>query len=270
LVFGLNYLWFSESEGADIPSSCWSATPWHKCLGNLYQELVIGGTTQGLVDAGYLVPFRPFAPSHVDLSDVRTVAGDFDLEGLDKAMNTAKLTADIVETWLDRGEGRPTLCFAVNRAHAQNLCDAFNRAGVPAAYVDGETPLDERDELAVDFKAGKYKIICNVGVMTTGVDLPFVSCLIIARPTKSEMLCCQIVGRGLRLADGKKDCIILDHSDTTKRLGFVTDMIHHELNMGKKSDGGCSKGMGRTKAEGVSEMHIPSTAKNEGLSELRG
>jgi len=241
VVYDLYNRWFNDPEWADIPIIGLSATPWTKGLGKLYQDLVIGETTQGLIDAGYLVPFRPFAPSHVDLSDVRTVAGDFDLEGLDKAMNTAKLTADIVETWLDRGEGRPTLCFAVNRAHAQNLCDAFNRAGVPAAYVDGETPLDERDELAVDFKAGKYKIICNVGVMTTGVDLPFVSCLIIARPTKSEMLWCQIVGRGLRLADGKKDCIILDHSDTTKRLGFVTDIIHHELNMGKKRDGGAAK-----------------------------
>lgn len=241
VVYDLYERWFNDPEWADVPIIGLSATPWTKGLGKLYHDLVIGETTQGLIDAGYLVPFRPFAPSHVDLSGVRTIAGDYDLEGLDKAMNTAKLTADIVETWIEKGENRPTLCFAVNRAHAQNLCDAFNRAGISAAYVDGETPLDERDDLAVNFRNGKYRVICNVGVMTTGVDLPFVSCLILARPTKSEMLYCQIIGRGLRLAEGKTDCIILDHSDTTKRLGFVTDIIHYELNMGKKRDGGVQK-----------------------------
>ena len=241
VVYDLYKRWFDDPEWADVPIIGLSATPWTKGLGKLYQSLVIGETTQGLIDKGYLAPFRAFAPSHVDLSSVKTIAGDYDLEGLDRAMNTAKLTADIVETWLERGEYRPTLCFAVNRAHAQNLCDAFNRAGIPAAYVDGETPLDERDELAQDFRAGKYKVICNVGVMTTGVDLPFVACLIIARPTKSEMLWCQIVGRGLRPSPGKTDCIILDHSDTTQRLGFVTDIIHYELNDGKKRAGGTQK-----------------------------
>lgn len=241
VVFDLYKRWFTDPEWKDVPIIGLSATPWTKGLGKLYDALVIGTTTQELIDLGYLAPFRAFAPSHVDLTGVKTVAGDYDVEGLDKAMNTAKLTADIVETWIEKGEGRPTLCFAVNRAHAQNLCDAFNRSGVAAAYVDGETPLDERDELAVDFKNGKYKIICNVGVMTTGVDLPFVSCLILARPTKSEMLYCQIIGRGLRPSEGKTDCIILDHSDTTKRLGFVTDIIHHELDVGKKRDGGVQK-----------------------------
>jgi superfamily II DNA or RNA helicase len=241
IVYDVYNRWFNDPAWADIPIIGLSATPWTKGLGKLYQGLVIGETIQGLIDSGHLAPFKAFAPSHVDLTGVRTVAGDYDLEGLDKAMNTAKLTADIVETWLEKGEDRPTLCFAVNRAHAQNICDAFNRAGVSAAYVDGETPLDERDDLAQDFKAGRYKIICNVGVMTTGVDLPFVSCLILARPTKSEMLYTQIVGRGLRPSQGKTDCIILDHSDTTQRLGFVTDIIHHELNDGKKRDGGVQK-----------------------------
>jgi len=241
VVYDLYHRWFNDPEWADVPIIGLSATPWTKGLGKLYSALVIGTTTQELIDMGYLAPFRAFAPSQVDLTGVKTVAGDYDVDGLDKAMNTAKLTADIVETWIERGEDRPTLCFAVNRAHAQNLCDAFNRSGVPAAYVDGETPLDERDDLAVDFKSGKYKVICNVGVMTTGVDLPFVSCLILARPTKSEMLYCQIIGRGLRPADGKQDCIILDHSSTTQRLGFVTDIIHHELDVGKKRDGGSKK-----------------------------
>ena len=234
VVFDLYKRWLNDSEWSKVPFIGLSATPWTKGLGKLWGELVIGTTTQKLIDEGHLSKFRVFAPSKPDLEKVKTIAGDYDIAGLEKAMNQSKLVADIVETWIKLGEYRPTLCFAVNRAHAQNICDSFNRAGIPAAYVDGETPLDERDELSQQFKRGEFKVICNVGVMTTGVDLPFVSCLILARPTKSEMLYCQIVGRGLRRSAGKTDCLILDHSDTTARLGFVTDIHHDELDDGKK------------------------------------
>lgn len=241
VVFDLYNRWFNDAGWGNTPFIGLSATPWTKGLGKLWDDLVIGATTQDMIDQGHLCPFRVFAPSKPDLEGIKTVAGDYDLSGLDKAMNKTAITADIVKTWIEKGEDRPTLCFAVNRAHAANICDEFNRAGVPAAYVDGETPLDERDELAQDFKAGRYKIICNVGVMTTGVDLPFVSCLILARPTKSEMLFVQIIGRGLRIAEGKSDCLILDHSDTTARLGFVTDIHHTTLDDGTKKQGGGDK-----------------------------
>jgi DNA repair protein RadD len=70
-------------------------------------------------------------------------------------------------------------------------------------------------------------VVCNVGCLTTGIDWD-VRCIVLARPTKSEMLFVQIIGRGLRPAEGKENCLILDHSDTHLRLGFVTD-IHHEV-----------------------------------------
>lgn len=234
IVFDLYERWFNRPDWKNVPFIGLSATPWTKGLGKLYDDLIIGATTQDMIDKGHLCKFRVFAPSKPNLEGIKTVAGDYDLAGLDKAMNQKALVGDIVKTWLEKSEGRPTLCFAVNRAHAANICDDFNRAGIPAAYVDGETSLDERDDLAQEFKQGIYKVICNVGVMTTGVDLPFVSCLILARPTKSEMLFVQIVGRGLRPVQGKEDCLILDHSDTTARLGFVTEIGYDHLNDGKK------------------------------------
>jgi len=237
VVFDLYKRWFNDPDWNKIPIIGLSATPWTKGLGKLYDELIVGTTTQQLIDEGYLSKFRVYAPSKPDLDGIKTVAGDYDMTGLGNAMNKAALVADIVSTWIKLADDRPTICFAVNRAHAANICDSFNRAGIAAAYVDGETPLDERDDLAKQFKNGDYKVICNVGVMTTGVDLPFVSCLILARPTKSEMLYCQIVGRGLRMFDGKDDCLILDHSDTTARLGFVTDIHYEVLDDGKKRQG---------------------------------
>jgi DNA repair protein RadD len=75
------------------------------------------------------------------------------------------------------------------------------------------------------------QVVCSVGTLTTGIDWD-VRCIILARPTKSEILYVQIIGRGLRTGVGKDYCLILDHSDTTLRLGFVTDIHHEELNDG--------------------------------------
>jgi DNA repair protein RadD len=234
VVFELYKRWFEDPEWKDIPIIGLSATPWAKGLGKLYSKLVIGETTQGLIDREILSPFRVFAPSHPDLDGVKTVAGDYDLDGLGKAMNKPQLVADIVQTWLDKAEDRPTLIYCVNRAHAQNIADAFNAAGIRCGYMDGTMPVDMRDDILEQFRNGYLKMIANVGVLTTGVDLPFISCLVLARPTKSEMLYTQIIGRGLRRFEGKADCLILDHSDTTMRLGFVTDIHYDELNDGNK------------------------------------
>lgn len=215
-----------------------SATPWTKGLGRHYDDLIIAATTRQLITMinpttgkPYLSPYRVFAPAHPDLSGVRTVAGDYAEDDLAEAMDKPALTADVVATWLKLGENRPTLCFAVNRAHARSLERDFELAGVPVAYIDGDTNPAERKRVKDGFERGEIKVVVNIGVLTTGVDWD-VRCLILARPTKSEMLYVQIIGRALRQAEGKADALILDHSDTTLNLGFVTDIHHDELDDG--------------------------------------
>jgi len=75
-------------------------------------------------------------------------------------------------------------------------------------------------------------VVCNVGTLTTGIDWD-VRCIVLARPTKSEILFVQMIGRGLRTAEAKEDCLILDHSDSHLRLGFVTDINHAVLDDGR-------------------------------------
>ena len=108
----------------------------------------------------------------------------------------------------------------------------FEAAGVPTGYVDMDTPTDERQRIGERLRNGQIKVVVNVYTLTTGVDWD-VRCIILARPTRSEILFTQIVGRGLRTAPGKQDCLILDHSDTTLKLGFVTDIHHEVLDRGK-------------------------------------
>lgn len=223
--------WMADPEWLGKPIIGLSATPWAKGLGKHYDDLLIAATTGELIDAGYLSRFRVFAPSHPDLSGVRTVAGDYHEGDLSGAMDKPPLVADIVETWLKRGENRSTLCFAVDRAHAKHLQAQFEAAGVTTGYIDAFTEIAERHEIERKFHASEIKVVCNVGCLTTGIDWD-VRCIVLARPTKSEMLFVQILGRGLRTAEAKEDCLILDHSDNHLRLGFVTDIHHTEMHDG--------------------------------------
>mgnify|MGYP001205268023 CR=1 FL=1 len=127
------------------------------------------------------------------------------------------------------------MCFAVDRAHAKKIQHQFEAADIPTGYVDAYTDGYERQRIADQFHRGELRVVVNIGTLTTGVDWD-VRCIILARPTRSEMLFVQIIGRGLRTADGKLDCLVLDHSDTHLRLGFVTDINHTALNDGTRGD----------------------------------
>uniref|UniRef100_UPI001AEDB181 DEAD/DEAH box helicase n=1 Tax=Aureimonas psammosilenae TaxID=2495496 RepID=UPI001AEDB181 len=224
--------WMAMPAWASVPFVGLSATPWAKGLGKLFDDLIVAATTAELIEKGFLSPFRVFAPAHPDLSKVRTARGDYHEGDLSEVMSEPVLIADTVATWLRLGENRPTLLFAVDRAHARRLAAEFEAAGVATGYVDANTPRDERELVGQRLRNGQIRVVCNVGCLTTGVDWD-VRAIILARPTKSEMLFVQIIGRGLRTADGKDDCLILDHSDTTLRLGFVSDIHHETLDGGK-------------------------------------
>jgi superfamily II DNA or RNA helicase len=225
--------WMLDPDWAKVPFVGLSATPWTRGLGAYYQALIIASTTQQLIDDGYLSDFKVFAPTSPDLKGVRTVAGEYHQDDLGKAMNKPKLVADVVETWQRLGENRPTLCFGVDRAHAKALQLKFTEAGIGCDYQDMNTRSIERRQIRDRFASGETKVVCNVGTLTTGIDWD-VRCIVMARPTKSEMLFVQIIGRGLRTAPGKDHCLILDHSDNHVRLGFVTDIEHEVLDDGRE------------------------------------
>jgi DNA repair protein RadD len=216
----------------DIPFVGLSATPWSAGIGKYYDDLIIAATIADLIEKGRLCPFKVYAPGmSADLSGVKTVAGEFNQEQLGKVMDDAVLVGDIVKTWLEKGENRPTFVFAVNCDHGKHLYECFVEAGVGAAYIDGETPEDERKEIFKRFRSGDARVICSVGVLTTGVDED-VRCIVDAQPTKSEIRHVQKIGRGLRTAAGKDHLLVLDHAGNHLRLGRVTDIFHGKLHDG--------------------------------------
>lgn len=210
-----------------------SATPWTRGLGKYYESLLVVSTTKELIEQGYLSKFRVFAADHPNLDGVRIVAGDYHEKQLSGVMQENGLTANIVDTWKARWGKDKTLVFCVDRAHAQAVQERFEDAGILCGYQDANTTPKERKEIAEDFNSGDVPVVCNIQTLTTGVDWD-VRCLVLARPTKSEILFVQIIGRALRTAPGKDHAVILDHSDTTARLGFVTDIHQEHLDDGKE------------------------------------
>ena len=173
-----------------------SATPWTKGLGKHYDHLIVAATTAELIAQGFLAPFHPYAPAHPDLTGVDTVAGDFHEGQLSEVMGGQVLVADTVTTWLSLAEDRPTLVLrwtgpcpqACRRVRGGRRANGLRRR----EYASRRAGTDQGPPAE-----GQMKIVCNIATLTTGVDLD-VRCIILARPTRSEILYTQIIGRGLR------------------------------------------------------------------------
>jgi DNA repair protein RadD len=203
-----------------------SATPTRKdgrALGQLYDHLVEPVTVGALIAQHFLVPGRYFSVSKPDLARVHIVAGDYHQGELEAAINRPELIGDIVMHWLKHGAGRRTVVFATSIKHSAALCDEFLRAGVAAEHVDAGTPQELRDATFERFRSGQTQRLTYSFLASYGFDLPELSCVVLARPTRSLMLFLQMIGRGLRTAEGKRDCLVLDHSGCVHRHGFAHD-----------------------------------------------
>ncbi len=214
-----------ESGGAKVLGL--TATPLREGLGLRFERLIVGTTIRTLIEQGYLVRPRYFAPRHsaieTALNSVSIRAGDYATNELGRAMRGKSIIGDVVGTWLDRGEDRQTIAFCVDKQHAHDLADEFTAARVTARSIVDETPDDERRFLFREFDGGTLRVLCSVGVLGVGFDAPIASCAILARPTLSLSLHIQQGGRVLRPHPGKSDCLILDHAGNTIRHGLLDD-----------------------------------------------
>lgn len=202
-----------------------TATPWTDSgLTHVAQKIVHPITMEQLIDEGYLAPFRYFAPSEPDLSEVKVSSStkDYVNNQLADAMVKGKLTGSIIDHWKKLAWDRKTLLFAVNIKHSKMLTERFNAAGIPAEHCDADVSDAERNEVIARLESGETMVVCNVGIFCTGVDVPALGAVVMARPTKSRNLYIQQAGRGTRLSEGKEDCLLLDHAGNISAHGFPT------------------------------------------------
>jgi DNA repair protein RadD len=177
-------------------------------------------TAPELIKAGYLTPptigaIR--ADSYRTLDMALNSRGQFDADDVDRAYHghgrkTAAIIADVVA---QAGNRQGVLVFAATVRHAEE-CLASLPPGL-SAIVTADTPKNERATILARFKAREIKYLVNVAVLTTGFDAPHVDVIAILRATESVGLLQQIIGRGLRLSDGKADCLILDYAENLER-----------------------------------------------------
>ncbi len=179
-----------------------------------FRDCVFEQPLRLMVKQGYLAP-----PARIDAAVERYdfsqlapgASGLFREEELNRVAAGNRATPGIVAEIVERARSRRgVMLFAATVAHAEEILGYLPSA--EAALITGETKSHERERLIAAFKARELKYLVNVAVLTTGFDAPHVDLIAILRPTESVSLYQQIVGRGLRLAPGKADCLVLDYA----------------------------------------------------------
>lgn len=188
--------------------------------GGHFDDLICGPSIVELIDGGYLSPARYFIPEQrVDLSGLRTQAGDWIPADLAERVDQKAITGDAVEQYRLRADHRPAIVFCSVRLHAEHVAAQFCDANYRAAAVDGKTPKSERDRLIAGLGNGEIEVLTSCDLISEGLDVPAVGAVILLRPTKSLVLHMQQIGRGMRPAPGKDALIVLDHVGNIKRHG---------------------------------------------------
>lgn len=157
-----------------------------------------------------------------DLNNVKVQHGDFQVGELSNAVNTPERNKVVVDAFVEKASARRAVGFCVDLQHVYDLTDVFNSRGIKATYVDGELAYPERRRRLHAFRSGEFQVMLNCGVLTEGFDDPGVDCILCARPTKSRAFYTQTIGRGLRLFEGKSDCMILDYTDNCRKHKLIT------------------------------------------------
>jgi len=164
-----------------------------------------------MINEGYLVPptgVRVVLDINLDVVD--SESGDFVTKKLAKIIDRPAVNDEVVKAWLTHSQFRRTIAFCITKEHAANIAAGITTAGYTAVVVHEKTTRAERKDIYQKFRDGHIKVICSVEVLTEGFDEPSVECILMARPTQSQGLFSQCLGRGLRLFPGKEDCIVVD------------------------------------------------------------
>lgn len=176
-------------------------------LGEVFETIAYEYTLAKAIREGYLSPIKALTlPLSIDLAGVKVQSGDFQAAALGSALDP--YLAQIARLMAEHCRNRKTVVFLPLVATSQKMCGLLNAAGLAAAEVNGESK--DRAEVLADFHAGRYQALCNSMLLTEGWDEPAVDCIVCLRPTKIRALYAQIVGRGTRLAPGKKELLLLD------------------------------------------------------------
>lgn len=215
-----------------------SATPERldgKGLDNSYQNIIIGKTVRELIDSHVLSEYKYYAPSttvgfQYSISPkYLQVQGETFFKAVKKDSSyEKKIYADVLKTWLEKGENKQTILFAPSIAMSKAFAKEFKRNGIQAEHIDGTMRKADRKDTLEAFRKGEIKVICNVDLISEGFDMSDADCVILTRPTESLAMFMQQAFRAMRYREGKT-AIILDHANNIALHGEIDQIFDWSL-----------------------------------------
>ena len=220
-----------------------TASPWRtkstEYMGQHFNGIVKAPSVAQLINAGYLAPPRYFGfGGLLDLAEIDNGNdGEFNEKQVQRACMKAGFNERIIKEYQKFAQERTGIIFCAGVEQSRLITKLFNEANISCEHIEADTNSDERAAICKRLQLGETRVLSSVGTLTEGFDEPRVSCVVLARPTRSRALLFQMAGRGLRISLGKKDCLMLDFGENFTRLGFLTDPQPIQLEpLKRKSD----------------------------------
>lgn len=204
----------------------------------LFENLIVGPSMRDIINQGFLTDYKIYAPltSNLDLSTVNiTKIGDYNQNKLKAVVRKSRIIGDVVDHYKRLAAGRLGITFVTDIDTAQDIADQYSAAGVPAAVITYLSSASERAKLLAEFKARRILQLVNIDLFGEGFDLPAVEVVSFARPTCSYGLYAQQFGRALRIMEGKKEALIIDHVGNVFKHGLPDSFRQWSLDGRKKS-----------------------------------
>jgi superfamily II DNA or RNA helicase len=202
-------------------------------LGEMFDDLVLTCSTAELIDEGLLAPIRLFAPRLADLPSRR--GKEFNQEEDGAILSRPAIIGDALSHWKRLCAGRRGVAFCCNVAHAQGVAEQWRRAGYRAMAVHGGSDDADRREAIAGLRAGRLDLVTCAELWVAGVDVPEIDVVIWLRRTASVTTWLQGNGRGMRIAPGKGDLLIIDHTDNSDPSRLDHPLIEREWTLEGKA-----------------------------------
>lgn len=193
-------------------------------------DVIINGVSgDELIERGFVSKYELYAPKlDIDLKKVEMSGADFNNEQLGEVMLDRKIYGDIIKYYRRLANGKQSIAYCTNVKHSMSIRDLFNENGIPAVHMDASTPEKQRERIMEEYRAGKYKILCNCNLISEGITLPECECCLLLRPTQSETLYIQQSCRCLTPREGKT-AIIIDFVGNCYAHGTPTEKRVYSL-----------------------------------------
>ena len=178
----------------------------------------------------------------IDSLQKRGADGDYQNKEMDMLLNKRPSIERLYQSFEEYGKDRKGIVYAINISHAKKIMELYQEHGIKAVAIDSKTPAAERQADIEAFKNGDIQVLVNVDIFSEGFDCPDVEFVQLARPTLSLAKYLQMVGRGLRVAKGKKNCVIIDNVGLYRVFGLPSQvwnwnaMFEGKLKVGKKKE----------------------------------